>query len=137
MKALIPIIAGVLMILLASCASTQVKPNYNFEPTAEDMLTEKELNALVWHAGQFVSKAKRLRLTPAHREIIRTTKPESRIHYLGRKYGTIHIEWTVEPGRVVLLSGEGDLTRETFPWQVEIKITQEKNSPSAAGKTKR
>lgn len=119
-------------LVAASCSGgsdSEIYVDPQYEPSESDMLTQEEIDAIVYHAQQFVSQANLPRLEERHRRIIRTQKPEVRISYGGEKYGKIELEWRISPTTVVILWTHGRLTVRKPQWRLEVRVTAAPDRP--------
>ncbi len=113
-------------LVAASCSDgidSEIYVDPKYEPSESDKLTQEEIDAIVYHAQQFVSQANLPRLREQHRRIIRTQKPEIRISYGGEKYGKIELEWRISPTTVMILWTHGKLTVRRPQWRLEVRVT--------------
>ena len=100
--------------LLCSCASDSMI-------TEKDHLTDTEKEIVVSHVRRFISKAKKMHLTPAERQMIQTVPPSMHIHYTGHKSGQLSIRWQLPNYRLLLLHRSGNLlSSERADWTVRI-----------------
>lgn len=107
---LLPLLGG----LFCSCVS-------DTEITEADRLTKTEEEIVISHVRRFVTQAKKLNLSPAEREVIRTARPGIQIHYTGHKTGRLSIRWSLPNYRVLLLQRSGNLlSSERADWTVRI-----------------
>ena len=95
--------------LLSSCQTSDEVYDPFFQPTEADKLTQEEIDSIIWHAKNFISSNKSLRLGKNHRQMIQDNEPVTRIFYSGKKHGRIELEWPISSDTVVLLSSRGDL----------------------------
>ena len=121
-----------LFFIPAACSSTQTVSDPFFQPTEADMLTKEETESIVWHAKNFISSNKSLRLGSHHREMIQNNDPVIRVVYSGKKHGRIELEWPISSDTVVLLSSHGDLLSKRQPWVLEILSGKQKGGLSDA-----
>ena len=96
------------------------------------MLTKEEKESIIWHAKNFISSNKNLRLGKRHREMIQNNDPVVRVMYSGKKHGRIELEWPISSDTVVLLSSRGDLLSKRQPWVLEIMSGKQKGGLSDA-----
>ena len=115
-----------------SCRSSDVVSDPFFQPTEADKLTQEEINSIIWHAKNFISSNKSLRLGKNHRQMIQDNEPVTRIVYSGKKHGRIELEWPISSDTVVLLSSRGDLLSKRQPWVLEILSGKQKGGLSDA-----
>ncbi len=122
-----------LFFVLAACRSsgTTVSDPF-FQPTEADKLTKEETESIIWHAKNFISSNKNLRLGKHHRKMIQDNDPVVRVFYSGKKYGRIELEWPISSDTVVLLSSRGDLLSKRQPWVLEILSGKQKGGLSDA-----
>ena len=106
--------------ILGACRSTDTVSDPFFQPTESDKLTKEETESIIWHAKNFISSNKNLRLGTNHRKMIQDNEPVTRIVYSGKKHGRIELEWPISSDTVVLLSSRGDLLSKRQPWVLEI-----------------
>lgn len=109
-----------LTVVLSACRSTEEVYDPFFQPTEADKLTKEETESIIWHAKNFISSNKSLRLGKKHRQMIQDNEPVTRIVYSGKKHGRIELEWPISSDTVVLLSSRGDLLSKRQPWVLEI-----------------
>ena len=121
-----------LSFILGSCNSTDVVSDPFFQPTEADKLTKEETESIIWHAKNFISSNKNLRLGKKHRQMIQDNDPVVRIFYSAKKYGRIELEWPISSDTVVLLSSRGDLLSKRQPWVLEIMSGKQKGGLSDA-----
>ena len=89
--------------------------------TEKDKLTDTEKEIVVSHVRRFISKAKKMHLTPAERQLIQTVPPSMHIHYTGHKAGQLSIRWQLPNYRLLLLHRSGNLlSSERADWSVRI-----------------
>ncbi len=113
-------------LLCAGCRSHQEQvPDFDFKAGEADKLTPAERQAIVYHARQFVSQSKNLKIDKVAREIIRDTEPEMKMKYFGRKYGQIRMKWQLNRATELDLSGTGDMLSDEFPWKLQVKVLDE------------
>lgn len=101
-------------------------PDYDFKAQPSDMLTEKEMKTLLWHARQFVGRSKQIKMHANAKKFILENDPEYRIRYYGKKRGNIRLEWKISDLSRCIVSGTGDFTEDRFPWKVELQLYREK-----------
>ncbi|GEM_PF-4994002 len=118
--------AATALVLFPSCFHSEIQSDPFFEAKEKDMLTEEELNVLIFHAQVFASSSKALRLEEKHREIIRNTRPVIHVKYSAPKYGRIEMEWPIASATVLLLSARGKLLEEKQNWVAEILTSSNK-----------
>ena len=118
--------------ILGACRSTETVSDPFFQPTEADMLTKEETESIIWHAKNFITSNKNLRLGKNHRQMIQNNEPVTRIVYSGKKYGRIELEWPISSDTVVLLSSRGDLLSKRQPWVLEILSGKQKGGLSDA-----
>ena len=118
--------------ILGACRSTETVSDPFFQPTETDMLTKEETESIIWHAKNFITSNKNLRLGKNHRQMIQNNEPVTRIVYSGKKYGRIELEWPISSDTVVLLSSRGDLLSKRQPWVLEILSGKQKGGLSDA-----
>ena len=106
--------------VLGACRSSEVVSDPFFEPSESDKLTKEETESIIWHAKNFITSNKNLRLGKNHRKMIQDNDPVTRIVYSGKKHGRIELEWPISSDTVVLLSSRGDLLSKRQPWVLEI-----------------
>lgn len=75
----------------------------------KDRLTKAETDAVISHVRKFVLQSRKLRLTPAEAEVIRTTEPQVGVRYTGPKSGRLSIHWSLPNYRTLLVQRSGDL----------------------------
>ena len=107
-------------VALSACRSSDEVYDPFFQPTEADKLTKEETESIIWHAKNFISSNKSLRLGKVHRKMIQDNEPVTRIFYSGKKHGRIELEWPISSDTVVLLSSRGDLMSKRQPWVLEI-----------------
>ena len=107
-------------VALSACRSSDEVYDPFFQPTEADKLTKEETESIIWHAKNFISSNKSLRLGKVHRKMIQDNEPVTRIFYSGKKHGRIELEWPISSDTVVLLSSRGDLLSKRQPWVLEI-----------------
>ena len=123
-KIVIAFFAVFLLLSAGGCSSDKnFIPDYNFQPQQSDMLSPAELKVLTAHARNFVSKSKKLPLKPEQKKMIRTTQPDVKIKYFGKKYGQIRMTWRVATNAQLELFGTGRMTGEDFPWRLRLSAT--------------
>jgi len=115
---------------LGACRSSEPVSDPFFQPTEADKLTKEETESIVWHAKNFVSSNKSLRLGKHHRQMIQDNDPVVRVFYSAKKYGRIELEWPISSDTVVLLSSRGDLLSKRQPWVLEILSGKQKGGLS-------
>ena len=115
---------------LSACRSSEPVSDPFFKPTEADMLTKEETESIIWHAKNFISSNKSLRLGKNHRQMIQDNEPVTRIFYSGKKHGRIELEWPISSDTVVLLSSRGDLLSKRQPWVLEILSGKQKGGLS-------
>ena len=81
--------------VLGACRSTETVSDPFFQPTEADMLTKEETESIIWHAKNFITSNKNLRLGKNHRKMIQDNDPVTRIIYSGKKHGRIEHEWPI------------------------------------------
>ena len=118
--------------VLGACRSTETVSDPFFQPTEADMLTKEETESIIWHAKNFITSNKNLRLGKNHRKMIQDNDPVTRIVYSGKKHGRIELEWPISSDTVVLLSSRGDLLSKRQPWMLEILSGKQKGGLSDA-----
>ena len=118
--------------VLGACRSTETVSDPFFQPTEADMLTKEETESIIWHAKNFITSNKNLRLGKNHRKMIQDNDPVTRIVYSGKKHGRIELEWPIPSDTVVLLSSRGDLLSKRQPWMLEILSGKQKGGLSDA-----
>ena len=118
--------------VLGACRSTETVSDPFFQPTEADMLTKEETESIIWHAKNFITSNKNLRLGKNHRKMIQDNDPVTRIVYSGKKHGRIELEWPISSDTVVLLSSRGDLLSKRQPWVLEIMSGKQKGGLSDA-----
>lgn len=118
--------------VLSACRSTETVYDPFFQPTEADKLTQEEIDSIIWHAKNFISSNKSLRLGKNHRQMIQDNEPVTRIFYSGKKHGRIELEWPISSDTVVLLSSRGDLLSKRQPWVLEILSGKQKGGLSDA-----
>ena len=118
--------------ILGACRSTETVSDPFFQPTEADMLTKEETESIIWHAKNFITSNKNLRLGKNHRKMIQDNDPVTRIVYSGKKHGRIELEWPISSDTVVLLSSRGDLLSKRQPWMLEILSGKQKGGLSDA-----
>lgn len=121
-----------LSFIMTSCRSSEVVSDPYFKPTEADKLTKEETESIIWHAKNFISSNKNLRLGKNHRQMIQNNDPVVRIFYSAKKYGRIELEWPISSDTVVLLSSRGDLLSKRQPWMLEIMSGKQKGGLSDA-----
>ena len=121
-----------LFFVMGACRSSQVVSDPFFQPTEADKLTKEETDSIIWHAKNFITANKNLRLGPKHRKMIQDNEPVTRIFYSAKKYGRIELEWPISSDTVVLLSSRGDLLSKRQPWVLEIMSAKQKGGLSDA-----
>lgn len=105
--------------LLCSCSTSG-----EFKPEEGDKLTEAETAALTSHARNFIAKNKRIRLSDAEREYIRTTPPETFVKYTDTKEGQLSFTWQVSDERRFIINLDGKLISESRQaWEIQIITT--------------
>ena len=115
----------------ASCRTETVSDPF-FEPTEADKLTAEETDSIIWHARNFISSNRNLRLGSKHRQMVQKNDPVVRVIYSGKKYGRLELEWPISSDTVVLLSSRGDLLSKRQPWELEIMSGKQKGGLSDA-----
>jgi len=118
--------------VLSACRSTEKVYDPFFQPTEADKLTQEEIDRIIWHAKNFISSNKSLRLGKNHRQMIQDNEPVTRVIYSGKKHGRIELEWPISSDTVVLLSSRGDLLSKRQPWVLEILSGKQKGGLSDA-----
>ena len=121
-----------LSFVLSACRSSGTNSDPFFQPTEADMLTKEEIESIIWHAKNFITSNKNLRLGTHHRKLIQDNDPVTRIIYSGKKHGRIELEWPISSDTVVLLSSHGDLLSKRQPWVLEILSGKQKGGLSEA-----
>ena len=121
-----------LSFILGACRSSEVVSDPFFQPTEADKLTKEETESIIWHAKNFISSNKSLRLGKNHRQMIQDNDPVVRVFYSAKKYGRIELEWPISSDTVVLLSSRGDLLSKRQPWVLEIMSGKQKGGLSDA-----
>ena len=121
-----------LTFFLGACQSSEPVSDPFFEPTEADKLTEAELESIIWHARNFISSNRNLRLGSKHRQMVQENDPVVRVVYSGKKYGRLELEWPISSDTVVLLSSRGDLLSKRQPWMLEILSGKQKGGLSDA-----
>lgn len=117
--------AAAVMVLLSACAPKVVEDR-DFIAGEQDKLTEVQLDALIWYAQQYLSRAPEMRkLSDAHRAIIRETRPETRVQYTAPRYGRLILRWRISSFTELLLTADGDLMTKSPPWVIRIMTTNE------------
>ena len=117
---------------LGACRSSEPVSDPFFQPTEADKLTKEETDSIVWHAKNFISSNKSLRLGKHHRQMIQDNDPVVRVFYSAKKYGRIELEWPISSDSVVLLSSRGDLLSKRQAWVLEILSSKQKGGLSDA-----
>lgn len=115
---------------LGACRSSEPVSDPFFQPTEADKLTKEETESIVWHAKNFITSNKSLRLGKHHRQLIQDNDPVVRVFYSAKKYGRIELEWPISSDTVVLLSSRGDLLSKRQPWVLEILSGKQKGGLS-------
>lgn len=115
---------------LGACRSSEPFSDPFFQPTEADKLTKEETDSIIWHAKNFISSNKSLRLGKHHRQLIQDNDPVVRVFYSAKKYGRIELEWPISDDTVVLLSSRGDLLSKRQPWVLEILSGKQKGGLS-------
>ena len=115
---------------LGACRSSEPVSDPFFQPTEADKLTKEETDSIIWHAKNFISSNKSLRLGKHHRQLIQDNDPVVRVFYSAKKYGRIELEWPISDDTVVLLSSRGDLLSKRQPWVLEILSGKQKGGLS-------
>lgn len=115
---------------LGACRSSEPVSDPFFQPTEADKLTKEETDSIIWHAKNFISSNKSLRLGKHHRQMIQDNDPVIRVFYSAKKYGRIELEWPISTDTVVLLSSRGDLLSKRQPWVLEILSGKQKGGLS-------
>ena len=82
-----------LVFVLGSCQTSESVSDPFFQPTEADKLTEEETESIIWHARNFISSNRNLRLGTHHRKMIQENDPVVRVIYSGKKYGRLQLEW--------------------------------------------
>ena len=118
--------------VLSACRSTEKVYDPFFQPTEADKLTEEELDSIIWHARNFISSNRNLRLGSKHRQMVQENDPVVRVMYSAKKYGRLELEWPISSDTVVLLSSRGDLLSKRQPWELEIMSGKQKGGLSDA-----
>ena len=121
-----------LALLLNACQSPEPVSDPFFEPTEADKLTAEELDSIIWHARNFISSNRNLRLGSKHRQMVQENDPVVRVFYSAKKYGRLELEWPISSDTVVLLSSRGDLLSKRQPWELEIMSGKQKGGLSDA-----
>ena len=121
-----------LSFVLGACRSSEPVSDPFFQPTEADKLTKEETESIVWHAKNFISSNKSLRLGKHHRQMIQDNDPVVRVFYSAKKYGRIELEWPISADTVVLLSSRGDLLSKRQAWVLEILSGKQKGGLSDA-----
>jgi len=121
-----------LSFILTACRSSDVVSDPFFQPAESDKLTKEETESIIWHAKNFISSNKSLRLGKHHRQMIQDNDPVVRVFYSAKKYGRIELEWPISSDTVVLLSSRGDLLSKRQPWVLEILSGKQKGGLSDA-----
>ena len=121
-----------LTFVLGSCQSSEPVSDPFFQPAEADKLTEEELDSIIWHARNFISSNRNLRLGSKHRQMVQENDPVVRVVYSGKKYGRLELEWPISTDTVVLLSSRGDLLSKRQPWELEIMSGKQKGGLSDA-----
>ena len=89
--------------------------------TEKDHLTDTEKEIVISHVRRFITKAKKIHLTNAERQMIQTVAPSMHIHYTGHKSGQLSIRWQLPNYRLLLLQRSGNLlSPERADWTVRI-----------------
>lgn len=120
---------SVVMLTASACVSDDAVstfPDYDFKPQPSDMLTEREMKTLLWHARQFVGGSKQIKMHESAKKFILNNDPACKIRYYGRKNGNIRLEWKISDLSRVIVSGTGDFTGDRFPWRVELQLYRER-----------
>ena len=121
-----------LVFVLSSCQSSEPVSDPFFQPTEADKLTAEELDSIIWHARDFISSNRNLRLGSKHRQMVQENDPVVRVFYSAKKYGRLELEWPISSDTVVLLSSRGDLLSKRQPWELEIMSGKQKGGLSDA-----
>ena len=121
-----------LAFILGACQSSEPVSDPFFQPTEADKLTKEEIDSIIWHAKNFISSNKSLRLGKNHRKMIQDNEPVTRIIYSGKKHGRIELEWPISSDSVVLLWSRGDLLSKKQAWVLEIMSGKQKGGLSDA-----
>ena len=121
-----------LALALGACRSSEIVSDPFFQPTEADKLTQEEMESIIWHARNFISENRTLRLGSNHRQMIRDNDPVTRVFYSAKKYGRIELEWPISVDTVVMLSSRGDLLSKKQPWVLEIMSGKQKGGLSDA-----
>ena len=74
-----------------------------------DRLTKEETDAVIAHVRRFVLRARRLNLTPAEAEVVRTAQPQVSVRYTGPKTGRLSLHWSLPNYRTLLVQRSGQL----------------------------
>lgn len=98
--------------------------------TESDRLTKKETDAVIAHVRKFLLRARKLNLSPAEAEIIRTVEPQVGVYYTGPKTGRLSLHWSLPNYRTLLVqrsgqllsSGRADWTARVITGQVSDKL---------------
>lgn len=107
--------------LLCGCASQKL----SFDPSPEDMLTEREKYTLIDSVRRFISRSDKItrKLSQAEKDIIKRTDPKIRIHYTAPKTGKLNMVWELADGRSLVANCEGKLPTKYNPTAWTITLT--------------
>ena len=96
----------------------------------KDQLTKEEIDAVIAHVRRFVLRARKLNLTQAEAEVVRTVEPQVGVRYTGPKTGRLSLHWSLPNYRTLLVqrsghllsSGRADWTARIITGQVSDKL---------------
>ena len=87
----------------------------------KDRLTKEETDAVIAHVRRFVLRARKLNLSPAETEVVRTVEPQVGVRYTGPKTGRLSIHWSLPNYRTLLVQRSGDLlSNSRADWTTRI-----------------
>ena len=115
MKFLNPVLISLfLAVIVGGCTGRPANPDDN-------RLTATEEEIVIAHVRRFLKESKKIKLSPAERELIRNVKPDFHVQYTGYKTGRLSIRWALPNYRVLLLQRSGRLlSSEKAYWAVRI-----------------
>lgn len=109
----------VFVLFLAGMFCGCVSEEYEFNE--KDQLSDLEKEIVVSHVRRFVLQAKKIRLTEADRQRIRSEEPVLHIRYSGYKSGQLSVRWQLPNYRLLLLQRSGNLlSSERADWIVRV-----------------
>ena len=101
-----------LLLLCVSCSSLGLDSFSN-------ELSESETSELIERARLYITKAKKLNITPADKRFVQNKLPRVFIDYTGYKSGSAKMVWRINPSYSIRIIFTGDLTDK----KGEIRLT--------------